>query len=397
MTPTLPASPVAPESQKTILLVDDLPENLYTLGSMLQPHYRVLAVRSGASALESLTRAPYPDLILLDIMMPQMDGYEVLRRIKATPEIAQIPVIFVTAMDTNADEAYGLSLGAVDYLTKPVVPALLLARVSAQLELKAARDWLQDRNARLAEEVARQVVELNAAKEAAEAASRAKSAFIDNMSHELRTPMGGVIGMLQVAQMALPPGHPALEHLELALASSNTMVDLLSAILEYASIAHDEIKLYVQEVDVSALVDQTALVWHRRIEEKGLGLRVTKRPDFPATIMSDEGRLRRVLDILLDNALKFTAHGEVELGAAACPEGVSLWVRDTGIAVPANALDRIFRPFEQADNSRTRRYGGAGLGLAIAHRLVERMGGRLSVESVPGSGSKFQVALPQAT
>jgi signal transduction histidine kinase len=384
----------AAQTGRTILLVDDNSENLYAIGSLLQPHYRVCIANGGAVALDVAHRTPYPDLILLDIMMPEIDGYEVLRQLKAAPETAAIPVIFVTAMDAEADEARGLAMGAVDYITKPVVPALLLARIRTQLELQDARDWLKDRNTVLVTEVARQVVELKAAKEAAEAASQSKSLFIDNMSHELRTPMNGVIGMLQLAQTEIPAGSPVLEYLKIALDSSRAMVDQLAAILEYASIAHGEVRLHAQPLDIAALLEHAALTWRKCIDEKGLRFDVKKQPGTPEVITGDEARLKRVLSILLSNAVKFTAQGKVECGVEAAQDGVHFWVSDTGIGIPADKQQSIFTPFEQADNSHTRQYGGAGLGLAIAIRLVELMGGRLWADSTPGVGSTFHVTLP---
>jgi putative two-component system response regulator len=143
----------------TILLVDDTPENLVVLGELLRPHYRVRVASSGQRALDVAATAPRPDLILLDVMMPGMDGYATLRALRQDPSAADIPVIFVTAMDSIQDEEYGLSLGAVDYITKPVRPAIVLARVRAQLELKQARDWLKDRNTVLEAEVTRRMGE----------------------------------------------------------------------------------------------------------------------------------------------------------------------------------------------------------------------------------------------
>jgi putative two-component system response regulator len=143
----------------TLLLVDDTPENLVVLGELLRPHYRVRVASSGQRALEVVATKPRPDLILLDVMMPGMDGYATLRALRGDPETADIPVIFVTAMDSVQDEEYGLSLGAVDYITKPVRPTIVLARVRTHLELKQARDWLQDRNKVLEAEVARRMGE----------------------------------------------------------------------------------------------------------------------------------------------------------------------------------------------------------------------------------------------
>jgi len=152
-----PASPDPPHP--TILIVDDLPENLTVLGELLQPTYRVRAANSGRRALQLAASAPRPDLILLDVMMPDMDGFAVLERLRALPDTRDIPVIFVTAMDGTEEEERGLEQGAVDYITKPLRPSIVLARVRIHLELKRAREWLQDENAVLEAEVARRMRE----------------------------------------------------------------------------------------------------------------------------------------------------------------------------------------------------------------------------------------------
>ncbi|NTV96574.1 MAG: two-component system response regulator [Thiobacillus sp.] len=144
-------SPSGP--QQTILVVDDTPENLTVLGQLLKPSYRVRVAPSGQRALQIAVTDPKPDLILLDVMMPGMDGYEVIQLLRDNPATRDIPTIFVTAMDSQDDEEHGLRLGAVDYITKPIQPAIVLARVAAQLELKQARDWLKNQNAYLEAEV----------------------------------------------------------------------------------------------------------------------------------------------------------------------------------------------------------------------------------------------------
>lgn len=149
----------ANEQQPTILIVDDTPQNLMVLGGLLQPHYEIRVATSGARALDAVLIEPRPDLILLDVMMPGMDGYEVLKRLRALPGCDAVPVIFVTAMDTSEDEEHGFELGAVDYITKPVVPAIVLARVRTHLELKHARDRLAGQNVWLEQEVARRMSE----------------------------------------------------------------------------------------------------------------------------------------------------------------------------------------------------------------------------------------------
>ena len=143
----------------TVLVVDDTPENLALMGELLRARYQVRVAISGVRALAVATTPPFPDLILLDIMMPDMDGFAVLRRLRQLPATAQTPVIFVTAMDEDRDEHTGLELGAVDYITKPIRPAILLARVRTQLELKQARDQLRNRNQHLEQEIARRMRE----------------------------------------------------------------------------------------------------------------------------------------------------------------------------------------------------------------------------------------------
>lgn len=144
-----------------LLIVDDSAENLYVLSGLLRPYYRVLAATSGEAALRVAARQPRPDLILLDVMMPGMDGYEVLSQLRASADTQQIPVIFLTSLSDPGDEEYGLRLGAADYIAKPIKPSLLLARVRTQLEAKQARDWLLDQKATLESEVVRRMAENN--------------------------------------------------------------------------------------------------------------------------------------------------------------------------------------------------------------------------------------------
>ncbi|WP_020485457.1 MULTISPECIES: response regulator [unclassified Methylomonas] len=144
---------------KTILVVDDSPENLTVISELLQPQYRVRVATSGQRALQMVANPPYPDLILLDVMMPGMDGYQVFEHLRADPITRTIPVIFVTAMDSMESELHGLDVGAVDYITKPVLPPIVLARIRTQLELKQARDWLRDENTYLEMEIAKRMSE----------------------------------------------------------------------------------------------------------------------------------------------------------------------------------------------------------------------------------------------
>ena len=158
--------PLTPAARPTILVVDDTPENLVLLGELLRPHYHVRVANSGERALRAVQIPPYPDLILLDVMMPGMDGYAVMSQLHSQAPTQDIPVIFVTALDAQDDEELGLRLGAVDYVTKPIRPSILQARIRTHLALKQARDVLQDRNGALEKEVSRRIAENELVKEA---------------------------------------------------------------------------------------------------------------------------------------------------------------------------------------------------------------------------------------
>jgi signal transduction histidine kinase/CheY-like chemotaxis protein/ligand-binding sensor domain-containing protein len=268
-------------------------------------------------------------------------------------------------------------------------------------ELVEANAWLADANRRLADTNERLAAinrELEEARKSALAAARAKSEFLANMSHEIRTPMNGVLGYADLLD-ATPLTAEQRDYVATIRTSGQALLVVLNDILDMSKIEAGRIDLEARPFGVRGCVEEALDLVAPQAAEKGLDLACLVAPDVPARIVGDPMRLRQILGNLLSNAVKFTEAGEVVVEVAVAgrtPSGVTLrcTVRDTGIGIPPDRVGRLFEAFTQGDASTTRRYGGTGLGLSISKRLVELMGGTLSVESAPGLGSAFAFTLP---
>lgn len=365
-----------------ILIVDDDADERTLLGDVLRAQgHTITAARTGAEGLR-MAQELAPDLIILDVMMPDLNGFTVCERLRATPATAEVPIIMATALDDRGSRLRGLAAGADEFLAKPIDTAELRVRVHTIARVNRYRRLLAERE--------RTMAALAQARDAALESSRLKSEFLATVSHELLTPLNGIIGMADLlVQQADDTGQR--ECAQIVLDSGQSLLGLISDVLTYASLEAGTFKLVVAPFELSATLGQAVAAAQPRALERGLDLRLALAPDLPRLASGDALRLQQVLEHLLDNAIKFTERGHVSVAAelaGATPDDLTLLVRvcDTGIGIPAEAQARLFQPFRQADASLTRRHGGMGLGLAIAHQLVRLMEGAIGVESQPGQG-----------
>jgi two-component system, sensor histidine kinase and response regulator len=351
-----------------ILIVDDDPMAVQLLEELLGDEYQLSVATTGVEALAK-AQSTLPDLVLLDVVMADVDGYETCRQIRACGTLADVKVLLVSGMSRAEERVRGYQAGADDFLTKPFDGAELVAKVRVYLRLKKAEEM-----------------------------DRLKSTFLANMSHEIRTPLHAVSGLTElVLETELTP--PQRDMLTTVGRSARSLLGIIDEILDWSKIEAGRLQLEEVPIDPREVLSDALQPLAAVATEKRLELVLDVAPQVPERILGDALRLRQIVTNLVGNAIKFTAAGEVVVTATATASSsgqceLCISVRDTGIGIAPAAQARLFESFYQADMSTTRRFGGTGLGLAISRRIAAAMGGNLSLASAPGTGSTFCVRWP---
>ena len=389
----------------SILAIDDTPENLVPLATALADEYSFRIAVSGPAGLAMAATSP-PDLILLDMMMPAVDGRETCRRFKADPRLASIPIVFVTALSDMDSEIEGLSLGAADYIHKPFSIEVvgqrirnLLEREALRREIEAHRDQLEQQVAARTRELRKVNLDLRIALDAAEAANRTKGEFLANMSHEVRTPLNVVIGMAELLLLRLASVPEHQDRVAKIRQAGWDLLGIFDRIMALASTASPAPRTEMRDFVVSRLIDRAEAPFRAKAAKRNIQLRREVDPSLPPALKGDLTRLREALENFVSNAVKFSERGDVTTRAvrvesAAGKLCVRFEVEDQGIGVPPERLAELYEPFVQGDATSTRRHGGLGLGLAINKHLAALLGGEIGGDSVPGRGSRFWITIP---
>lgn len=366
-----------------ILVVDDVPANVRLLAGILKiAGHEVETAPGGAEALERLAVAntPLPDLVLLDVMMPGMDGFEVCRRIKASTPF--LPVVLVTALHETADRVQGLDAGADDFLTKPVDEVEVTARVRSLVRVKRQRDSLERAYADL------------------KRAETLRDHLTAMLVHDLRTPLTSLILPLETLSetATMDPNEPELrrEMLVMAKQSAYRLLGMVNDLLDVSKMESGQMMLDLADISPTSLLEDALRQVAALAENKNIEL-ISDTPTAPPLIRGDASLLGRVLVNLLGNALKFTpTGGRVTTSIRSLPEGsIMIAVQDTGEGIPKEAFSRIFEKFGQVEGRQAGRRMSTGLGLTFCKMAVEAHGGEIKVESEIGKGSTFSFTLPK--
>ena len=392
-----------------ILIVDDVPDNLKVLGNILKPDgYRIRSVLNGEIALQ-VTEKEKPDLILLDIMMPEMDGFEVCSRLKKNPSLNDVPIIFISSLNDTDDIVKALTSGGADYITKPFKPEEVKARVATHLNIYNQRKELEQQKNELLQqknELQQQRNELqqqqnvlqNQSKELLEL-NATKDKFFSIIAHDLRSPFNGFLGLTQIMAEELPSltmSEVQAIAVDMRISATN-LFRLIENLLHWSSMQQGKIPFKPEGIKLSRVVDESVTMIRESAKSKSIDI-IIDIPD-DTKVFADNNMLQTVIRNLFSNAVKFTHKGgKITISAKAKdPNNIEIAVKDSGIGMSPALIENLFRIDVKTNRIGTNDEPSTGLGLLLCKDFIEKHDGKLLVESEEDKGSTFYFTIPYIT
>jgi len=402
------------DSKEKILIVDDTPSIADFIKSVLQDNgfIGLLAFDGNEAVISANTNRP--DLILLDIIMPDIDGYSICSLLKTNTKTKDIPVIFMSALTSSFDKIKAFKSGAVDYITKPIQSEELLARVKAHLnicrlnrelvntnrsleeKIKERTKSLEESNKRMTElnrQLEQTVLKYKEAKDKAELAEKIKTEFMANISHEIYTPMNAIVGFSDIVKDATDDTQRN-EYLAYIKSNAIKLLSIFNNILDFSKTLTGKTTPEYQKVKISEVLDKVVKENEPEAQSKGLEIVVNNICSEDFEITTDRTMLTRILENLVNNSLKFSTKGNIEIGVSDSGDTAIFYVKDSGKGINPELYDKIFKPFESAENAYRRNGQGAGIGLALVNSYVSILKGDIWFDSSPGAGTIFYISIP---
>ncbi|MBF0438237.1 MAG: hybrid sensor histidine kinase/response regulator [Magnetococcales bacterium] len=356
------------EESEKILIVDDEKINIDILVELLGDDYKIVVAKNGEQALKRANTTPRPDLILLDIMMPDIDGFEVCSRLKSDEATSAIPIIFITGKDSTQDETRGLELGAVDFIRKPFNPTVTLARIQTHLMLQRQK---------------KRLLELN----------ELKNTFIGMAAHDLRNPLSSISGLSEILLSIKLTEEEKQEFIQNIYDVSNQMLTLINDLLDVSLIESGRFVLDARPASLVDLVTSRVQLMRFIAEKKGVFM-ITDLHPVPQTSI-DWDRMAQVVDNLISNAIKFTpSNSEITVSTGQQKDRIFFQVRDQGPGIPDEERHRLFGVFQKLSVRPTDHEKSTGLGLSIVKKIVDSHHGEIEVVNGSDCGAIFTCYLP---